>query len=615
LDRWISAEVRTQIEARFYAQVNDKARFEALSRDPQFMQELGDHVGLFSDHGVVHMRDVALQTVAVLAQVHGLLIGERPLRRLEWMQGYGLLLACFHDVGMIDFSLWGRMMHPEFAAQLLFDVDYDDIFDALWAENSGNVAWRLVRLVEQGVLDQDPRLVLRELLALSFCHSKSKVPVRVLNDPAALRTLMIRVLSSDLNYLYHEQQVERLGAALAQRTRAGDTGAAIADLRRQLAESQQASAALQASTACVNPNVTRFYAHAAHESLPGAYRWLVAAHPTLQRLVADVQDTLRALRCADALRQRGTTLKTSGGYEIFVDQQTADAVYALRLGADRLYLLRLPTPISAGEANLASSELDTDGNVRVSFHRGAFATAAATARAARAAAAVLCDIKADIIDSFRYDAGAPVGRKAATAMQMLLETTPDNPSFARLVRDELLAQEPDLPVVVVPSLKLAAEGERRRYLSGEPVDWDEETRRQFLARMAQAGHRVALIDPTIAFAHTRLLHVAAGDVLIEAGAPSAFVYVPMGPGLTIFPLGGYRAFAVEPWMPLGATGVIRGAARNATISAARDLSLLAIPDNVYLEQWHQTYPPDAFRAVIARAVAATPGPEEDEPGA
>ena len=49
-------------------------------------------------------------------------------------------------------------------------------------------------------------------------------------------------------------------------------------------------------------------------------------------------------------------------------------------------------------------------------------------------------------------------------------------------------------------------------------------------------------------------------IMIEAGTPSAFVYVPMGPGLKIFPLGGFRAFAVAPWMPLGVTGVVRGAA-------------------------------------------------------
>ena len=41
-------------------------------------------------------------------------------------------------------------------------------------------------------------------------------------------------------------------------------------------------------------------------------------------LADDVVDALRALRAADVLRQRGTALRTSGGYEVFFDARTAD---------------------------------------------------------------------------------------------------------------------------------------------------------------------------------------------------------------------------------------------------------------------------------------------------
>jgi hypothetical protein len=36
-----------------------------------------------------------------------------------------------------------------------------------------------------------------------------------------------------------------------------------------------------------------------------------------RRAGRDVVDTLRALRCVDALCQRGTVQKTSGGYQVF----------------------------------------------------------------------------------------------------------------------------------------------------------------------------------------------------------------------------------------------------------------------------------------------------------
>jgi hypothetical protein len=60
------------------------------------------------------------------------------------------------------------------------------------------------------------------------------------------------------------------------------------------------------------------------------------------------------------------------------------------------------------------------------------------------------------------------------------------------------------------------------------------------------------------------------------------------------PLGGYQPFFVQAWMPLGVTGVIRGAVRNATIVATQELTLLMIPKDVYLKRWHHTYSPQEF---------------------
>lgn len=45
------------------------------------------------------------------------------------------------------------------------------------------------------------------------------------------------------------------------------------------------------------------------------------------------------------------------------------------------------------------------------------------------------------------------------------------------------------------------------------------------------------------------------------------------------------------WIPVGSTGVIRGAVRNATVVAARDLTLLMIPRDVYLQHWYRPYSP------------------------
>ena len=128
-------------------------------------------------------RDIANQVLDVLATCHGVLIPRRDPQRFALMQGYGVLLAYFHDIGMVDFSVFGRSMHPEFAAQAVFDPLLDDLIDAIWRENSGGLAWHLLLLSDEGLLTQEPKMVLREMLSLSICHSKTKIPVAMLNDP------------------------------------------------------------------------------------------------------------------------------------------------------------------------------------------------------------------------------------------------------------------------------------------------------------------------------------------------------------------------------------------------------------------------------------------------
>jgi hypothetical protein len=577
LDQYLSEKNRNWLEERFYARVNAQARFEEAIRDPHFWSDGGRHLAMFSDHGVVHVRDVARQILQVLEAINGVLIPARPPTRLDFfMKGYGVMAAYLHDIGMADFSAFGRAMHPEFAAQAVFSPEFDDLIEAIWAENSGNVAWRLLTLARAGMLKQAPEIVLRELLALSLCHSKSKVPVAVLNDPAALRATMQTSVSTDLRLLYRQQQAEK-------NRRAPD----MADLPSPPDGPQT--------------NLRRFYADFEGES----FRWLISEQAEMRELIADVADTLRALRCADALRQRGTVQKTSGGYEIFVNQQTGNAIYALRQGDDKLYLLEMPDPFSAGEANIASSELGRDGNLRITFHRGAFADEAALHRAAYYAAHTVYDIQADVIGSF-YQAATPGSGmagvlKTAADIRILLERVDDNPAFVELAQEQLQRFNPQVAgqARIVPSLQNVSDLERARYLEAAELDWDSSERLAALARLAQSGHKTAAIDPEKGFDHVKLLALRAGETLIEAGAPASFVYLPLGDGLKIIPLGGYQPFSVRAWMPLGNTGVIRGAIRNADVVADQDVSLLIIPKDVYLRHWHNPYTAAELRQLLS----------------
>jgi len=608
LDKYLPATIRTPIEERFYAQINRKSRLDHVAHDEEFLTQLEEHVVLFGDHGVVHVRDVARQIVHVLTISNGVLMARRTPYRLAFMQGYGVMLAYLHDIGMVDFSGFGRAMHPDFALQTVYQPDFDAIVQTIWDENCGNAAWRLLNLAQRGLLQQDPLLTLRELLAMSIGHSKSNVPVEVLNDPRELRRVMQHSASTDLRLIYAQRQVAKSQRKVAQ---AGQDAAAKVALQQALEAAERELSRVEALVGAVDLRQTllgRFYTDFDRDG----FTWLISPHPEVRDLVVDVVDTLRALRCADALRQRGTVMNTSGGYQIFVNQQSGNAIYALKKGDDdMLLLLEIDRPIATGEANLASSELTANGDLRVAFHRGAFGSPAAQRFAVQSAAFIVNDMQADVIGSFE---GMPINsaldpadqpRKSAEAMRILLEGVDDEPEFANLVAVELARMNPQLSgrVKSVPSLQNMSEHERTLYLNAHDLDWDNATRQQTLDRVAGSGHKIDEMDVEKAFEGVREIEIQAGDVLIEAGSPPGFVYIAQSEGLSGVPLGGYRPFPVYPWTPLGSTGVIRGATRNASISAQKTLRLLMIPKEVYLKQWHFTYGKEEFRQKV-RAIYA-----------
>lgn len=567
IETYVSPNIQALIDERYYAKVNAQAAFDQLVIDPVFLNSIEDHVGLYSDHGAVHRRDVALQCLTLLDTVHGLLIPLRSPERVAWMRGFAVLLACFHDIGMRDFSAFGRKMHPEFACQAVFDPETEDIIQGLLQDDRAGVVQRLISLAEHGEIELPVTTLFRELLALSIGHSKSKVPPSVLNDPGQLRPTLIGVISTDLNAL-HQSQMD------------GQPPDRLPVVDRQ--------------TPWANPYPFRYYQDLGRD----AFSWLTSWRPALQELTLDAIDCVRVLRAADAMRQRGTVLKTSGNYEIFIDQRSGNAIYGLRRGDSQLFLLEIERPLAAGEANIASSEITSDGDLRISLHRGSFRTAQATEYAADCAALTIDDIQRDAIGAFERPAGVAgiQGECGSAHMRILLEETSDNPNFAAQVRHKLhlIRPEVDHRLIIVPSLSTTSELERDRYLAATTPTWDPQTTSQILERLGRSGHPVEEIDAQRAFAHVRLTYLAEGETLIEANAPSAFVYIPLSAGLEIIPLGGYRGFQVQPWMPLGITGVIRGAKRNATVVARQPLTLLMIPANAYLRHWHRTHSPESL---------------------
>jgi hypothetical protein len=566
LDPYLPQSIRARIEQAYYARVSEQGKLENLIQDPDFWHNAGAHPALFSDHGVVHVRDVAQRVLQVLKTINGILIPRRDESRMEcFMVGYGVLVAYLHDIGMSDLSAFGRAMHPEFAAQAVFSADLEDVIETMWAENCGEVTKRLTNLADNGILKRDPKIIFREQLALSVCHSRSKVPITILDHPTALRSHIQFILSHDLQDQYD---------------------------RRHVTEGERV-----ATTRDEQPPqfLSLYYSDFTRE----AFDWLIDESLEARALVNDVTDTLRALRCADALRQRGTVQKTSGGYEVFVSQQTGKPVYALRSGDNKLYLLELSNALAAGESNIASSELNLEGDLRISFHRGAYANEEALRRSLDFTAFTIKEILGDIVDSFRREPTID-SLKSSDDIQILLESTDDNPRFVELIREQLLQFIPALDdrIQIVPSLQNVSELERTRYLEAKELDWNSERRREVLERVKHSGQKLTDFDLVEGFKHIRMIDLQPGETLIQAGTPSAFVYIPLGDGLKIIPLGGYESFSVAAWMPLGNTGVIRGSVRNADVKAVGDISLLVIPKEIYLRHWYAPFTLEELKSLF-----------------
>ena len=112
-------------------------------------------------------------------------------------------------------------------------------------------------------------------------------------------------------------------------------------------------------------------------------------------------------------------------------------------------------------------------------------------------------------------------------------------------------------IFVVADLENASLAERRRYLAGIAIEAETDEAAEILRRLDVHGMRVSEVDRHRAFEDVRRVSLSAGEVLVEAGSPPAFVYIAIGGSLRIEQLGGYRDLVVPPWIPIGVTGVVR----------------------------------------------------------
>jgi hypothetical protein len=187
-------------------------------------------------------------------------------------------------------------------------------------------------------------------------------------------------------------------------------------------------------------------------------------------------------------------------------------------------------------------------------------------------------------------------------MRIDLERPSDRPDFADDVLSLLVEGQPHLAerVRAVADVEGADPLERDRYHRAVPLDSDDTTSDALLANMAAHGANLAGIDRQAALAEVCLATVDPGEVLVALGSPPAFVYVPTTDGLIVIPSGGYERQPLRPWVPVGTTGVVRRAERNADIVAEKRVEVFMIPGALYTSAWFRPYEPDELATVLSR---------------
>jgi hypothetical protein len=263
------------------------------------------------------------------------------------------------------------------------------------------------------------------------------------------------------------------------------------------------------------------------------------------------------------------------------------------------YLITYDDDRGAGEANIRVAFITPQGHLRVAFHRGGFASGEVARRAAVSVAGAILDIQADVIPSFGGASarGLPHPVRRIDDVRIQLERPDDHPSYADEVAHAVAELDPSLVgrLEVVASIESAPPLERARFYAAQPVDGDDLLAEEIIRQVSARGAAIDRLDRGAAFAEVCRATIRPGEMLVAAGSPPAFVYIPMEPGLVVHPGGGYAPSPLSPWVAVGTTGVIRRAERNADIVAEREVDVVMIPGERYATTWVRPLRPSELR--------------------
>ena len=326
----ISRLLRTHLEEQLWRPIEAQATLEALADDPAFLADPGHHPAIFADHGVVHVRDVAIGLLRLLDTINGVLLPERPPARQRFVETVGVATAYLHDIGMVDMTPAGRRVHALFAPTPRSAPRSTHWCSTSWRRDRSARAWTM------SPLGRPMRRRWRSSFA-SCSASASPTASRLFRPTCSTIEPCSAACSS-------ESSSEACRAP--RRPPPATGGRALAD-----------PVGREHGGACRSGGIVRV-AHG-----PG--------RPQAE-LADDVVDAIQALRAADVLRQRGTVLRTSGGRDLHGRGDRARRLHAQAGGGNAAYVIIYDDERGAGEANIRG-RLRHPRVTSIAFHRGASA--------------------------------------------------------------------------------------------------------------------------------------------------------------------------------------------------------------------------------------------------
>lgn len=277
--------------------------------------------------------------------------------------------------------------------------------------------------------------------------------------------------------------------------------------------------------------------------------------------------------------------KMFGYYQRTLNIQSGNVIYSIPYSS-QMFLLKGTSALIAGQANIDSVEFLSHGRLLISFKHGLFLDDA-----------IISQVSFNV--AFTINEALSPYFALISHLTLLLETSHDNPQFAEMVKAEYSFLNPDIidSVIVVPSLKSCSKIEKDRYLkfSNSGTIFTQELKDKIINNIKLAGHKNSFVFPDIAFKNVKIIELKPGDKLITEGDSSVFVYIPFNEGISVSFKGNNTPFFPKPWIPIGHIGVLQNDKRTANIIAEKQVTLLMIPGDTYLQYWHIDYTLDELR--------------------